>query len=466
MTQLVVNAGLSRWPKPWVAMVAVSLAVVVGWVDIAAGIGPSVTLFFLVPIWLSARYGGRAMGVTIALACSLSRLVALLFRDHSRYTPAVMAWNTATRSVIFTLLALLFSALSRSNAGLVELLLQRTAYLRDHEQRAEEMRNRLAAIVESTSDPIISNSLEDIIQTWNAGAEIVFGWPASEVVGKSMTLLVPQELQDEELTILERLKRGERIENLDTVRLRRDGSRIHVSLNITPLRDSSGKVIGSSKIVRDITERVQLEAARTEAAESEQARIARDLHDGLGQQLTGALFQSDLLWRDLAERSAAETTLAAQVHSLIVNALSQAREVSRGLYPVPPEPDGLMRALQSLADHAASSRQIECEFDTDSAVLLSDKMVATHLYRIAQKALNNALKHSGASRVEIKLGTTAHRLELTVRDYGTGLPKEGKKTGLGLQTMADRARLIGGQFSAQDAEDGGVRVTCSVRKPS
>jgi PAS domain S-box-containing protein len=214
----------------------------------------------------------------------------------------------------------------------------------------------------------------------------------------------------------------------------------------------------------DITGRKSAEAALAAVTEEERARIARDLHDGLGQQLGSALFLCYLLQRDLQERGAAEGPRAAEVHSLIATAVAQAREVSRGLYPVSAEPDGLMTALQNLADRVSHDRRIECTFDADSAVLLHDATLATHLYRIAQEAVNNSLKHSGGGRVEIKLSTAARRVWLSVRDHGTGLGAAGRTAGLGIRSMNDRARLIGGRLLVENAKDGGVQVICSVRR--
>jgi PAS domain S-box-containing protein len=340
-----------------------------------------------------------------------------------------------------------------------------TVILRDITERkaGEEARNRLAAIVESSDDAILSETLEGRIVTWNAGAERVYGYAAAEVIGRPIRMLIPPELQDEELRILDVIKRGERVAHLETIRLRKNGSRINVSLNISPIRDAEGRIIGASKTARDVTERKRLEAAVAAAAEEERGRIARDLHDGLGQQLGGALFLSDLVHRDLKKREAVEHTRAGQVHALVVEALEQTRELARGLYPVPPEPEGLMTALQNLADRVARDRRMECAFDANSAVLLADQAVATHLYRIAQEAVNNALKHSGASRIEIGLARTASALEMCVRDFGRGLPKETTTHGLGMLTMRQRAQLIGARLTVQNAPGGGLAVRCSLQ---
>lgn len=355
------------------------------------------------------------------------------------------------------------ASISQVEAGGLKLF---TVILRDITARklGEEARNRLAAIVESSNDAIISETLDGKISSWNAGAERIFGYPASEAVGRSLSFLIPPELQHEDAQVLAAIKRGERMAQFETTRLQKSGARINVSLIISPIVDADGKIIGASRITRDVTERKRLEAAVAAAAEEERGRIARDLHDGLGQQLGGALFLSDLLHRDLKMRTAVEAARAGQVHALVVEALEQTRELARGLYPVPPEPEGLMTALQNLADRVARDRRMECTFEADSAVLFSDQTLATHLYRIAQEAVNNALKHSGAKRIEVHLNRKAGVLELSVRDYGKGLPHETPAHGLGMQTMRHRAQLIGARLTLQNSPQGGAQVTCSLKR--
>jgi PAS domain S-box-containing protein len=131
-------------------------------------------------------------------------------------------------------------------------------------RRAEEARQRLATIVESSNDAIISKNLDGIIQTWNAGAERIFGYKAEEIVGMPVTTLMPPDRLDEEPGILARLRRGERIDHYETVRRRKDGTLINISLTVSPVKDADGRVIGISKIARDITERKKSETALRE----------------------------------------------------------------------------------------------------------------------------------------------------------------------------------------------------------
>ncbi|HEX6186350.1 MAG TPA: PAS domain-containing sensor histidine kinase, partial [Pyrinomonadaceae bacterium] len=136
-------------------------------------------------------------------------------------------------------------------------------------RQAELARARLAAIIESAEDAIITKTLEGIITSWNPGAERIFGYTADEVIGKSVTILIPEERPDEEPGILGRLVRGERVEHYETVRVRKDGSRINVSLTVSPVRGTDGRIVGASKIARDITDRKLAERERERLLESE-----------------------------------------------------------------------------------------------------------------------------------------------------------------------------------------------------
>src|ERR1700676_922163 len=142
-------------------------------------------------------------------------------------------------------------------------------------ERTEQAQALLAAIVTSSDDAILSKTLEGIITSWNTGAERMFGYTAKEIIGQPILRLIPRELHDEEDRILARIRAGERLEHYETVRLTKNGHRFPVSLTISPIKDAAGKIIGASKIARDITERRQAEGWRR--ASEERYRMLFDL---------------------------------------------------------------------------------------------------------------------------------------------------------------------------------------------
>jgi PAS domain S-box-containing protein len=147
-------------------------------------------------------------------------------------------------------------------------------------RKAEELRFRLAAIVDSSDDAIIGKTLDGVITSWNEGAHRIFGYTAAEVVGKPVSVLIPPERQDEEPNILKRLARGERIDHFETVRVRKDGRKIYVSVTSSPVRDSAGKLVGASKVARDITERKKAAENELRLAEAKMARAAAERNEG------------------------------------------------------------------------------------------------------------------------------------------------------------------------------------------
>jgi len=153
------------------------------------------------------------------------------------------------------------------------------------QKEAREIRDRLAAVVESSDDAILSKTLDGIIMTWNKGAERMFGYRPEEVIGKPVTILMPPDRVNEEPSILERLRRGERIDHYETIRRRKDGTLLNISLSVSPVRDANGNIVGASKIARDITERIQGQAALLEAQEK-LSRYAEDLERQVAERTT------------------------------------------------------------------------------------------------------------------------------------------------------------------------------------
>jgi PAS domain S-box-containing protein len=330
-------------------------------------------------------------------------------------------------------------------------------------KRAAEEHGRLAAIVESSNDGIIGETLSGIITSWNKSAERIYGYTAAEAVGRSVRMLVPRERGDEVGEILARVKHGDMIEHFETVRIHKDGRQIALSLMVSPIRDALGTIIGASATARDITERKQLEAEVLQISEREQQRIAQDLHDGLGQLLSGTVHLANVLQLELADQALPEAAEALRITELLNQAVAETRSLARGLYPVRPEANGLMVALEELAGRTRQLFKIACQLQCRKAVLIADNALATHLYRIAQEALNNALRHGQAQAIAIGLTSNPQRIVLTVRDDGIGFSSAPpKRKGMGIQIMQYRAAMVGGSLAIQKEDSRGVRVVCTV----
>jgi PAS domain S-box-containing protein len=216
-------------------------------------------------------------------------------------------------------------------------------------------------------------------------------------------------------------------------------------------------------IVRDVTERKRLEREIIETVHREQQRIGQDLHDGLGQHLTGITFMTKVLERKLAGKLPEEAREAAEIGRLVIQALAQTRNLARGLVPTELESSGLIGALKQLVENVEKTCGVNCSIRVDENVSVQDTILATHVFRIAQEAINNSVKHGKAKKIEVSLSPNGDRIELSVTDNGAGISPEAKMDGLGLRIMHYRARRIGGVLEVATTENGGTRITCLFR---
>jgi PAS domain S-box-containing protein len=284
--------------------------------------------------------------------------------------------------------------------------------------------------------------------------------PAEEVVGRPVSEFhVDPEIA---LDALERVGRKEMVHN-QRARIRcKNGTIKHVLLDASGLWDGA-ELVHSRWFVRDITHRVELEREILTISEREQRRLGHDLHDDLCQQLAGIAFLGHTLATGLAARGAAEAVEAKEIAQSVQQAMNQTRELARGLSPVGMEADGLMAGLTQLAARTAKVFRLACEFHCANPVLVPDHSVAIHIYRIAQEAVGNAVKHGKADRIEVALAAAGNDVRLGVTDNGIGIPrKPAKPGGMGLRIMRYRAGVIGGSLVVQRNPDGGTTVVCTV----
>jgi signal transduction histidine kinase len=219
-------------------------------------------------------------------------------------------------------------------------------------------------------------------------------------------------------------------------------------------------------LTREIGERERLEKEILEVSEREQRRIGHDLHDGLCQHLTATAMAGQVLGQKLAARSLAEATDAGELVRLIETGIIMTRDMAHGIAPLEMESEGLVNALRALAVNVGRMFKVACLLQCDSPPPIEDAGAATHLYRIAQEAVNNALRHGKPRQIVMSLGRVRERAQLTVEDDGVGLPEDWQSgRGLGTRIMLHRAVMIGGELSIEPNPTGGTFVTCSFPLP-
>ncbi len=338
------------------------------------------------------------------------------------------------------------------------------------DQARRDSAERVRAIVNTLVDGIITIDARGIIESINPAAERTFGYPAPELIGRNVSMIMPRPYQDEHDTYLHNYLTTGKAHIIgigrEVIGQRKDGSTFPMDLAVSELNISGRRMfIG---VVRDITERRRMEREILEAGAAEQRRIGQDLHDGLCQHLAGIAFAAEVLSQKLSARKAPEAPNIRKIGEMVDQAITQARDLARGLQPVTLDASGLLSALSALAQRIEEIFHISCCFTSEGACEIDDNNVATHLFRIAQEAISNAIKHGKAHQIAVHLADTADSLTLSVWDDGVGFRRgEQPSIGMGLRTMDYRARVIGGILRVQPDGAGGTSVVCAVRnKPA
>ena len=337
----------------------------------------------------------------------------------------------------------------------------RTA-LRDSEER-------LRAILETAVEGIITIDEGGIIESFNPAAETIFGYEAKEVIGENVSLLMPAPYRQEHDGYIANYVRSGHAKIIgigrEVVGRRKDGTVFPMDLAVSEVQLEGRRLF--TGFVRDISERKQLEKENLEISEQEQRRIGQGLHDGLCQHLAGIELMSQVLAQSLGKKSKAEGAQAEKIAQHVREAIAQTRMLARGLSPVSLEANGLMSALQELAEAVGKLFNVQSRFQCEEPVLVQDNTAATHLYRIAQEAINNAIRHGKASHVVISLRRQPRPgggAALTVSDDGLGLPRElNNHSGMGLRIMKYRAGMIGASLEIRANNDRGTTVACAFK---
>jgi two-component system NarL family sensor kinase len=330
---------------------------------------------------------------------------------------------------------------------------------------AQHSRLRLAAIVDSSDDAILSKSLEGILLSWNKGAERLYGYKAEEIIGKSIYSIVPVERHDELRHILQTLSKGERVEHLETLRMRRDGTIFDVDISVSPLRDDTGRVIGASAIARDITERKRMEAALRQfsarilnAQDEERRRIARELHDSTVQKL--ALLSMNISQLKNITDPQRSSAMLHSSQDLANQCAQELRSISYLLHPPMLEELGLASALKIYAEGFSQRSGVALDIEVEPNFERLPPEMEIALFRVAQESLSNILRHSKSQRAKITLSRNSG-IELAVQDEGQGF-SHGKKSdvtgdvlmGVGILGMTERMKQLGGTLRINSTPTG------------
>lgn len=308
---------------------------------------------------------------------------------------------------------------------------------------------RLSAIINTVVDGIITIDEKGVIESMNPAAERIFGWQANELIGKSVNTLIPEPWRSQHDHYIRRYLRtgvphiigyGREVRGL-----RKDGTTFPMDLAVSEVRLGDRRLF--TGIVRDITERKRAAEAIARVSEEERRRLGQDLHDGLGQQLTGLA----LLARALHSRLAADRHSAAadadELARQMARVLEDMRRQAHGLYPVELERSGLQVALEELALTHRQLFGVQCQVTIQGKFPPLEKSHALHLYRIAQEAVHNAIRHGAAKRICIRLSSSAKQIVLEIRDDGRGYRPKRREPGMGIQIMRYRAGVLGADLS-------------------
>jgi len=334
--------------------------------------------------------------------------------------------------------------------------------LKRTEEALEEERNVVTGILDTVGALVIVLDSGGRIVRFNRACERSTGYTFAEVAGRHVwDLFIPDEESEAFRMHFEKMRAGQLQNDYECPWLARDGTRRLIAWSGTSLRGGKGTPAYVIATGIDITERKHLEKAILEISVREQRRIGQDLHDGLGQHLTGIAFMTKVQEQKLKEKRLPYAADAAKIVKLVNEAINKTRELAKGLSPVVCEAHGLMTALQQLSAEVEDVFGVSCQLQCEDPVLVHDVSVATHLYHISQEAVSNAIKHGKARKIEIGLTASDGRGLLTISDDGSGCKKiPAGSNGMGQHIMRHRAKMIGGTLDIQFPAPHGAVVTC------
>jgi PAS domain S-box-containing protein len=326
-------------------------------------------------------------------------------------------------------------------------------------QALRDSEERYRAVVELSPDGIFILIDGEIVLVNQAAMEFCGADDPQELAGHRFVDLVRPSYRKNTIIAALRVEAGSRTAPVEVKLARPDGVQVEVEV---AARDFTYQGYAAVLVTaRDIRQRRKAERQVLAISEREKARFGRDLHDGLCQSLGGAACLAEALRNRLRQESSCAAGAAEEIAVLLRQCMDEARGLAKGLYPVSMENTGLVVALHELAREVTHRSGIECSVQCHDSIAIHDATVATNLYRIAQEAIANAIKHGAAKSVLIDLAQDDGRTTLRLQDDGRGIPAKPKETGMGLYTMRYRAAMIGGTLDLQRTVPRGTILTCS-----
>ncbi|HEU0247005.1 MAG TPA: PAS domain S-box protein [Gaiellaceae bacterium] len=351
----------------------------------------------------------------------------------------------------------------RDSAGTVAGAMAVLSDITHRKRQEDELRageERLQAAIRGAPVAIVEVDLGNRVRLWNPAAERIFGWAADEVIG-SVVPVVPPEREGEFRSLLERVRKGEAYTGFETVRMRRDGTRIDVEISAAPIRDATGTVVSHMALFSDITDRKRheqdLRASRARlvvAADEARQELERNLHDGAQQRLVALSVSLRLAESKLGADTAAASSILLSAREELAQALSELRELARGIHPAVLTDRGLGPAVEGLV----ARTPMPVEVDVCSGRL--PPAVEAASYYVVAEALTNVAKYSNATGASVEVTREDGRVVIQVTDDGTGGADPAR--GSGLRGLADRVAALDGVLSVESTVGQGTRVRAEI----
>ena len=326
-------------------------------------------------------------------------------------------------------------------------------------RRAEQQKIRhLSRAVEQSPNIVLITDTDGHIEYVNPKFTEITGYSMEEVRGRNPSLLKSSRTPREHFRRLWKTILAGHEWRGEFVNRKKNGELYWGMSAISPIRNEAGEITHFLEVMEDVTERRRLEAAIVQVSEQERLLIGQELHDVIGQELTGVTLLAKVLEKKLAGSAAHED--AKGIVELAGKALKEVKDLAHGLYPSQLERSGLGPALEELARDQMRLFRVPCAFIGDGQIPPFDALISRNLYRIAQEATNNAIKHAQAKRIEIVVRVTRDRMTLEVDDDGVGIPESAVRgEGLGLRIMKYRANMIGAALDFKKRPGGGTVVS-------